>query len=358
MKSFCVVNCALGCAAGEALGAAAVELFGEKIAILNGGDCCGSIASGVKSAGGTALTFGGCFEAQIHFIAGHFEPDAFFFVSGEDKLTVSAYSAGALQLSPELQDEMNSLLTAHAEREQKSGETVFVEFGNAYYRELLEAGECLENIRVNVKSGNFAVSSPLKRAVLALGGELGGKACFCLSSSGLVLSAVDENGAVYTNDRLLDICCACTLEDGENITVNFSACDRLEEIAAAKGAAVFRSFEGGDELWQRDGVFLAIRLMHFMSKLGLGLCTLAQKIRPQIVLRKNYHTNSSLGLIADTLECEQLLTDESGTAFLRNGKGKIYLTAGGQPGRLCAEIRAETAEIAQELSLELEQAML
>ncbi len=351
MKSFCVLNSVISSTAAESLGKAAVQVFGEKIAVLSNCAVGHSIAQGVKNAGGCALLFDACFESQIYFAAKHFSPDAIFFAEEKEKCSVTVYDSSALPVSPLLEEKI-SMAAIKSGEVSGNGDVIDVDLSGVYYKELLGCAKSFEDINAAIISKNGSVKKLLSRAVLALGGTNYGKTKLCISPSGLVLSAVDENGKVHTHGELMAVCCACALENNEKISVPFTAAERIVSAAPLK-----LSFERGEELWQNDAVFLAAKLMGYMSSDGCGLAALCQKLIPQAVIRKSFSSQMNISDIADLLECDELITDNENAAFIKNPRGSIYITKNSRADRFCVEACAASAEIAQELALDAEKAV-
>ena len=350
MKSFCVLNSRLSAAAGESIGKAAVKVLGRKIGIFSHekNSCINSLAKGIKKAGGCAVVFEGCFEAQLCFAAGHFALDGMFFV-GSNNL-VSVYNSNASAVTAMQEDELSLLAARNSLPDEKGGEIISATLADAYYKCLADFSESFENICVNIKSSDCAVAAVLKRALYTLGGGSGGKISFSLSASGLVLSAVDETSRVHSHSVLYDACAACEAENGKDIEVPFFSSAQLEKLAGKSGAKITRSFAGGNELWQRDAVFLAARLMHYMALYGCGLAALCNKLPAASVSRKSFSSSYTLSDIADIIECEEVVTDINSGVFARAKQGNMLVTACSRAGKYCLEVQAADAETAQELA--------
>lgn len=350
MKSFCVLNSRLSAAAGESIGKAAVKVLGRKIGVFSRekNSCIKSLAKGVKKAGGYAVVFENCFEAQLCFAARHFDLDGMFFV-GNNNL-ISVYNSLASAVTALQEDELSQLAAQNSLSDEKGGEIIFATLDDVYYKCLVDFSHSFENINVNIKSSDSVVAAVLKRGLYALGGSTGGKISFSLSSSGLVLSAVDESGHIHSHSVLYDACAACEAENGKDIEVPFFSSAQLEKFADKSGAKIIRSFAGGNELWQRDAVFLAARLMHYMALYGCGLATLCNKLPATSVSRKNFSSSFTLSDIADIIECEEVVTDINGGVFARAKQGNMLVTACSRAGKYCLEVQADNMEAAQELA--------
>ncbi len=342
MRSFCIANAPLGARAGESLGSAAVELLGNKGAVLSEGEPEHSLARGIEKAGGLCISSSGCFESQLFSAQKRFAPDLFFFVK---KSSVCIYGADCQPISDEQQAQMAALAVKGGTAEKAGGRITQSDLNSVYYSELIRQGESFENLAVCIESPNESIRQTLSRALLALGGSTKGRAKFKISASGLVLCAVDESGELHSHSELLQLCCACELESGVAVEMPFSASLLLG--GAPKGLTL--SVSGGSELWQKDAVFLAATLLRHMAKQGCGLCTLCERLGKRSQARRSFSSERELPLIADSLDCDELLTDNCSVALLKGRKGDILLTRSPALGHYCVEACAASAETADEL---------
>ena len=350
MKSFCVLNSRLSAAAGESIGKAAVKVLGRKIGVFSRekNPCVKSIARGIKKAGGCAVAFENCFESQLCFAALHFDLDGMFFV-GNNNL-ISVYNSSASAVTALQEDELSQLAAQNSLPDERGGEIISATLDDVYYKSLMNFSHSFENINVNIKCSDSSVAAVLKRVLYALGGSEGGKITFSLSSSGLVLSAVDETGRIHSHSVLYDACAACEVESGKDIEVPFFSSSQLEKFSEKSGAKIIRSFAGGNEIWQKDAVFLSARLMYHMAKCGCGLATLCNKLPATSVRRKNFSSSFTLSDIADVIECEEVVTDINGGVFAKSKQGNMLVTACSRAGKYCLEVQAADVETAQELA--------
>lgn len=350
MKSFCVLNSPLSAAAGESMGKAATAVLGRKIGVLSDGNSAAAlhIANGIKKSGGCAVLFDNCFESQLVFAVRHYLLDGLFFVDEKNSL-VTVYGSDARALSHYQEDELLKLTVENNMPDESGGEIINVILEYSYYKHLLDCAQSFENVCVNIRSSNHKISCLLNHALSALGGSAGSKVCFSLSESGFVLSAVDEKGKVYSHFQLMDVCTACEIRNGVFPTVNFFSAPCLDELAKARGFSLKRSFAGGDELWQRDAVFLAIRLMKYMSLYGCGLLALCENINSETVKRSSFSSKLSISDIADVIECEEMITDCNSGVFARAKQGNLLVTPYSRAGKYCIEVCAKNSETAREL---------
>ncbi len=357
MKSFCVLNRVISAAAGESIGSAAAEVIGKKLGVL----CCGSpaafsaakhIAKGIKKQGGCAVVFNNAFESQAVFAVEHFSLDGAFFIDGDKKCRISVYDSSARALCAEYEEEISLLAAQSKLGGHRGGAVIESDLNSVYYKKLLEKGESFFDVSVKIKSSSLAVKTTLVRALTALGGEHKGRAGFFISASGLCLSAADEYGKIYTDSQLLGVCTALAVNEKQELEIPFSLPEGLDTLAQDRGVRLRRSFNGGNELWQRDAVFLAARLMKYMSQNGVGLCEICRFLPESTVARRRFSSAMSINQIADTINCEQLVSDGS-SVYAKVKNANILLTPCSNSGGYCLEVQAADIETADEIALSL-----
>ncbi len=356
MKSFCVLNKPLNKKTGAALGAAAVAALGNKIGFLHDGDARSAavvsyLAKGVKSAGGAAVVFGCMNESSVSFLVRRFSLSGAFFVGGA-KL-VSVYNSFGKPLSAYEEEHISSLVFSSETDKKQGGEIVEINPSDAYLRALLTAANSLEDISAAVESSNKNIKDTLISVLNLLGGYTGAKPRFFVSESGFCVSACDESGRVLTNEELVNICCVCAIKRGESLCVPFSAPRFLDELSAEHGVKLERSFGGGNELWQNDGLFLVAVLMNNMAEQGMGLSALYGLLPAVSHKRKSILIADELSHFADSIVCDELISDESGGIYMRMKQGEILFTPYRNSSKVCMEVLAANSETADELAADI-----
>ncbi|MBQ3498349.1 MAG: hypothetical protein IJA87_04385 [Clostridia bacterium] len=356
MKSFCVLNKPLNKKTGEALGSAAVAAFGCKTGFLHdGSDRSAAVASylakGVKSAGAVAISFGCINESAIPFLAQHFGLSCAFFV-GRAQL-VSVYNSLGKPLSVCEEEKISSLVLSQDKDKKRGGEMIYINPSDSYLKALADTAQNLEDICAGVESQNKSIKNMLCSVLNLLGGAVGSKPRFFVSNSGFCVSACDECGRKLTHEELLNICCAEALKKGSELSVAFSAPDFLDDIAAEHGVRLERSFDGGKELWQSDGLFLVAKLLRLMAEQGKGLSSFYNTLPPVNHRRKNIVIEKDICQIADSISCDEVITDDSRGVFVRMKQGSVLVTPYRNSPKVCMEILAANSEIADELEIEM-----
>lgn len=361
MKSFCVLNGAFNKKLYEKIGASAFYVFGDRIGIAfadtaDADKAVESLCDGVVSAGGTAENFGIVNESRLSFLIGNYSLSAAFFVGGES--LVSVYSGNGRPLDANQEKMMAEVIASDDMPSGEKGVLIGVNSDYAYKRALLVAAQSLDGAAADVFCPDANLRSLIRSVMTLSGADRSPKPRFFISSSGFGISARDEAGKVLKRENLLDICCACRLEAGESLTVPFSASPSLETVAKAHGSVLKRSFEGGDESWQTDGVFLAVEVLRNMAIYGCGLSALAEKLTDCVTVRRNFFCNLSPDDVANLIPCDEILTDGSGSVYVRHNSGNVLLTRCRNLKSYCMEVSAADSETASELALEISSALL
>ncbi len=357
MKSFCVLNQALSKNTGRIIGSAVCAAMGKKIGIMHNSDersilTSSFLAEGVVSSGGTALMFGCCNESRVAFLVSHYALSACFYVSGDDYITVSGADGKPVSAEDE---KLISDLTSSELPCEDDGSIVEINSDSSYFSLLTEACGNLEDVCADIRCKNSELSFAVRRAFALAGGSFSSKPRFYISSSGSCVSAVDECGSVLTHENLINVCCAHRLMKGDSVEVSFTAPRCLEEISEQNSACLKRSFKGGNELWQNDGVFLVAQILSLMAEKGEGLVTLASALPDYASFRRSVSCTLSADEVADLIECSELVTDGERGIYARTHLGDVLITPCRSNKAYCMEIisrdRVSACELADELCL-------
>lgn len=352
MKSFCVLNEQQDDSTYERVGSAACELFSGKIGVAcDGGDAAfrviSLVASGVAKSGRRAVDFGCINESRIPFLLLNYRLSAVIFVSCG--FFVRFYSVDSNQTESNIKELLSGLLSSDEVFLSDGGEVIDINSDLSYFSALLAAAESLEDTVSCIVSRNADIKGALCSVINRAGGDLASKPKLFLSASGLCVSAADEQGNILKHSNLLEICSVCHLETGADLTVPFYASPKLELIAASSGAKLKRSFDAGPEMWQNDGLFLAVELLKNMSRYGMGLCSMSKRVGTSAVVRKNLRCSMSVDALADIIPCEEMVTDGR-SIYARIGGGQVLLTHSAVHGSYCMEASCADSETAAELS--------
>ncbi len=357
MKSFCVFHKLQDDSAYERIGAAAGVIFSGKIGVAcDGGNnalrISSNIARGVSSVGGFAEVFGCVNESRIPFLVRKYRLSAVLFVS--DRSLVSAYGGDGKFLDSLSEEKLLKLITSDEEFLLADGAAIDVNSDVSYFSALVNAAENLEDACACIVSQNADIRNMLASVINSAGGELASKPKLFLSESGFGVSAVDELGNILRHENLLDICNLCHLEAGEDLTVPFSASRLLDSVAASSGAKLKRSFASGDQPWQNDGLFLVVEILKNMSRYGMGLCSMSERVKTTDVVRKKLPCDMTVNVLADMIPCDEVVTDGK-SIYARFDRGQVLLTRSDGQHSYCMEAFSADMETAAELADEVAQ---
>ena len=309
MKSFCVLNQTLGENTGRIIGAAVCAAMGKKIGVAHNADersvlAASFLEKGIVSSGGSALMFGQCNESRVAFLTERYALSACFYVSGDDYVTVCG--ADGKSVSAEDEKLISDLASSDLLCEE-SGNTAYINSDSAYLSAVVEVCGNLEDVCADIRCKNAELSEVVRSAFAFSGGSISSKPSFCISYSGSCVSAVDERGNILTHENLLNICYVHSLMSGKSVEVGFTAPCCLEKIAEQNSVSLRRSFKGGNEPWQKDGVFLVAQILSVMAQKGEGLATLAQSLPEYASFRRSVVCALPTDKLADLIECSEVI---------------------------------------------------
>lgn len=313
------------------------------------------LRDGLVQGGGTVFCMEGGFESRIVSASRLLEADGAIYLTCDSACRLSVYGANG---SPLTNEEEQQIARATPASPTQTGVAVALSQTDAYLSLARRIGGSFENVAASFASPNASLLRFARQTALALGLIERNKPRFMISRSGLIAAAEDEQGNVYPHERLLTLCCACELADKQPLTVPFSASLTLTELARRNGVALQRSFAGGGEPWQTDGVLLVFRLLHHMSKSGRSLSSLFGSFAFPNEKRTVLSFGGSLDRLADRIPCEEAVTQTDDLLFIKRKNADAVLTRQKDGRRCCLEVQAFDAETARELCGELERAIL
>ena len=357
MKSFCVLNQKLNETTGRRIGSAVCAAMGKKIGVAHNADersvlTASFLEKGIISSGGSALMFGQCNESRVAFLTERYALSACFYVSGDDYITVCG--ADGKSVGAEVEKLISDLASSELPCEEAGG-TAYINSDSAYLSSIVEVCGNLEDVCADIRCKNAELSASVRSAFAFSGGSFSSKPCFRISTSGACVSALDECGNILTHENLLNICCVHSLMSGKSVEVGFTAPCCLEKIAEQNSVSLKRSFKGGNELWQKDGVFLVAQVLSVMAEKGEGLVTLASSLPDYASFRRSVSCVLPADKLADIIECSEIITDGENGIYARTRLGDVLFTPCRSNRMYCMEViannRAAACELADELCL-------
>ncbi len=362
MKSICVVDQRTSEAVWGNLAQKLLSVLGKRIVLMTDSRpesqlFAEKLKEGIVQSGGTALCVKGDSEANLLFVSQRLKSDGSVYLLFDTVCRMSLYGAEGRPLTEEEQQLITQAVPGQCVPAKQKGQVVELTQYDSYRRQAERIGESFENVAASFDSPNGKLLRFVRQTALSLGAVSRSKPKFCLSFSGLNVAAEDENGTVYTKEMLLNLCCACEIEQKKVLTVPFTASILLSELAKQNGVALERSFEGGCEPWQTDAVMLVFRLLHHMSRLGSSLSSLFGRYTQPIEQKILLPFAGSPDRLADTVVCEECVTDMNRFLYLKRKNASALLTCSESLKRCCVEVQGYNTELAQALSEDIERAL-
>ena len=363
---------ALGAAVGsvkscQKVGVACDGTGGAKALVL-------ALMGGLMSAGSHVWSFGDCFEAQLSFFTAFCGLGLGLYVHGGKEPCVRVCGEGGLPVPRYLEREIETRL--RREDFHRCAGDACKELADMssirmmYSREMMkQAPQGLEGVFTHAESPNPAVQELLEDNLSRLGCGVGYNPSLKLDGTGTVLTA-EEEGQHFSAERLLAICCQHEFRQGGDIALPYSAPEMLDALAAHAGRNTLRYLSSpadqsdaaarrlsARQVWVRDGLFRAVKLLSIMKETGMSLAQLSEG------LPAFYVESKSFALPCPPSMLQQLLGEQDSGAVpesaregivLRKQGGRVLITPGKSGRRVSVLAEAESMEIAQELCAGIE----
>ena len=327
-----------------------------------------ALMGGLMASGSHVWSFGDCFEAQLSFFTAFCGLGLGLYVRGGKEPCVRICGEGGLPVPRTLEREIETRLrqgnfhrcAGDACKEIADMSSIRMMYG----REMMkQAPEGLEGIYAHVKSRNPAVQELLEDTLARLGSQPGGP-LLILDETGVTLSA-EEGGQRLSAERLLALCCQWEFQQGGDVALPYDAPEMLDALAAHAGRSTLRYLSSpadqsdsaarqlsARQVWVRDGLFRAVRLLSIVKETGRSLTQLSSELPPFYVERKSFALPCPPSML------QKLLGERDGEAVpesaregivLRKRDGRILITPGKSGRRVSVLAEAESMEAAKEL---------
>ncbi len=326
-----------------------------------------AVTAGLAGAGGAVWDFGECFEAQFDFLVNFCGLGAGLFIAGNGGREVKICGEGGLSIPRRFEREIESGMSKCEFRETDENEIKEISDMSSvrllYNQELLkQAPEGLEGVEVNIECDNESIKSLLTAGISRLGGREGGQLLLRIEPSGKRVEAQMQTGkADY--EKLLAICCFNEMKKGRDISVPYDAPEFLDGLAHSCGRKVYRYLStpaddsdfaarhlAAKQVFVRDGLFLAVRLLSIMKERGCALEALLAEMPEKYIIRRKVSINFSPSYLASLIGEENAGSKNNfeGIKLVKtNGSLLIIPERSGDFVRILAE--ADTMETADEL---------
>ncbi|MDR2686509.1 MAG: NTP transferase domain-containing protein [Oscillospiraceae bacterium] len=328
-----------------------------------------ALMGGLMSSGSHVWSFGDCFEAQLPFFTGFCGLGLGLYVRGGREPSVRMCGEGGLPVPRYLEREIETRLR-RGDFHRCAGEACkeiadMSSIRMMYGREMMkQAPEGLEGIFARAESPNPAVQDSLEDTLSRLGCGTGRGPQLILDGTGVALTA-EEDGQRFSAERLLAVCCQHEFRQGCDVALPYDAPETLDALAAHAGQGTLRYLSSpadqGDsaarrlsarQVWVRDGLFRAVKLLAIVKETGLSIAQLAAQLPPFYVESKSFALPCPPSML------QKLLAERDGGAVpeparegivLRKQGGRILVTPGKSGRRVSVLAEAQSMEAAKEL---------
>ncbi|MBQ2973473.1 MAG: NTP transferase domain-containing protein [Clostridia bacterium] len=331
-----------------------------------------AITAGLSGSGSTVWDFGECFESQLNFLVNFCGLGAGLFISGRDERTVKICGEGGLSIPRFFEREIESGISRGEFREIAENEVKEISDMSSvkllYSQELFkQAPYGLQGIGVTFRSENESIRILLENSASRLGAHESEDLIFDADSTGMHITAQTENGNIGY-EKLLAVCCFNEMKNGRDISVPYDAPAFLDSLAESCGRKAFRYLStpadnsdsaarrlAAKQIFVRDGLFLAVKLLSVMKEREMSLDELVSEIPEKYIVRKSVPISFSPTDLSSLVGEEKISirNDFEGIRLVRDsGRLLIIPERGGERVKILAE--ADTMEAANELCTDIE----
>jgi len=328
-----------------------------------------ALMGGLMSAGSHVWSFGDCFEAQLSFFTAFCGLGVAIYVRGGKDPSISVCGEGGLPLPRYLEREIETRLR-RADFHCCAGDACkeIADMGSIrmmYSREMMrQAPDGLAGIYAHVRCANPQVQELLEDTLARLGCGAGGGPLLELDGSGAMLTA-QEDGQAFGAERLLAMCCQWEFQRGCDVALPYDAPEMLDALAVHAGRNALRYLSSpadqsdsaarrlsARQVWVRDGLFRAVKLLSITKETGYSLARLSAQLPPFYVESRSFALPcppSMLQRLLGERDSEAVSEPAREGIVLRKNGGRILITPGKSGRRVSVLAEAGSMEAAREL---------
>ena len=364
------------------IGAAVGSLAkGDKVAIGCSDDKAAvalkmAIASGVLSAGSVVWDFGTCIGPQFDFFVNFGRIHTGVYLSGGPKACIRLVSAGGLPAVRSVERGVESRLATgdfvRAGWDSVRELTDMSTMQQLYRQELISMAPLgLGGMAVSVRGSDYDCTRLLGAVLTTMGCAPNGSLRLHLGAQGRRLSLYDEEAGYVWPEQVVALCCLSEFENGRDVALPYDAPLAIERMAEQYGRKVRRYFacpaDGSDEdarrlasgqLWARDGLMMAVRVLNTMKTQGATVRALLSRLPGFAVTTRTVPCEANPGRVLRRLMDDAGDRKEKGVgegARIRTKSGVLLVRPSKRGRSLILTAEAADAETASELCGELEQ---
>ncbi len=330
------------------------------------------LMSGLLSVGSHVWNFGECFEAQLSFFTSFCGLGVGLFITGGEEAGIRICGEGGLPISRALERDIESRF-AKGEFNRCASENCR-DVSDMSSIQMMYQQELCRTAPAGLLGKQARVQCANDRITMLLGDCLGRLECkegdmvLHVNRHGTKLSVSTPETGLVEFDRLLAVCTLYELQSGHDVALPYDAPRLLNTIAQGYERKVLRYLispadnsdarartVSASQLWVRDGLFMAVKLLAIMKERGLSLSQLLSELPDFSVARQVVEVDILPSRLADffSSQGEEVTNAEEGITLSR-GDGSLLITPShsGRKLRLVAE--AANMEAAQELCSQIE----
>lgn len=351
---------------------------GRKVGVANDGSKHARImqlalSAGLADSGSSVWDFGECFEVQLRFLVNICELDCGLFVAGKKDRSVSVCSQGGLSVTRSFEREIERGMSSSGFRETSEGQLREISdmsgVKQLYAQELMkQAPNGLHGVSACIESDDERIKNLLSSCVLGLGAHENKMLVLKINEKGETVTAVTQSGETE-HEKLLAVCCLSELKSGRDIAIPYDAPEYLDSMAKEYGRKAYRYVStpadnsdsaarrlAAKQVFVRDGLFLAVKLLSIIKERGCGLERLVSELPKKFIAKRSVHIDFLPSYLSRVTGEENVRNknDYEGIRIIRNS-GRILIIPGtsGENVRILAE--ADTMEAADELCADMEE---
>lgn len=362
---------------------------GERIAVGCSHDRAASalrmaLTSGVLSTGGQVWDFGSCIEPQFDYFVNFGHIHTGVYVSGGPKACLRLVTAGGLPAERAAERAVEASLSggdfARASWDCVREVTDMSGMSQLYRQELVSlAPHGLGGLCCEVRGSDYESVKLLSTVLETLGCQPGegrvlsaGGMRLHLGAGGRRLSVFDEQAGYIWPDRVLALNCLFELMDGHDVALPCDAPVCVDQLAAQYGRRVYRYLNcpadtaderarrlAANQLWVRDGLMMAVRLLNRLKRERRTLSEMLDRMPAFAVTSKTVCCKGNPGRILRRLSDDKASPEEKAEGIgegtrLRTKNGVIFVRPTKLGSELILTAEAADMESAAELCGELE----
>lgn len=351
---------------------------GRKVGVANDGSKYAQVmqlalTAGLAGSGSSVWNFGECFEAQLKFLVNICGLDSGLFAGGKTERFVSVCSQGGLTVPRYLEREIESGMSSFGFRETSEAELKEVTDMSSvrllYTQELMkQAPYGLHGVSAAVECDDERIKNLLGTCISRLGADESKKLLLKIDERGASVSAVTQAGETE-HEKLLAVCCLNEFKNGRDIAIPYDAPDFLDSLAEKYGRKAYRYLTtpadssdsaarrlAAKQVFVRDGLFLAVKLLSIMKERDCSLDRLVSELPERFIVKKSIQIDFSPSYLAALAGEENVSRKNNfeGIKVIRSG-GRLLIIPerSGERVRIFAE--ADTMEAADEMCADMEE---